>query len=184
LKANWFGLISAILIFASLFLPYLSFTVYEIVGEYPNLGQDYSLNAGLSMNYFGFVGNANGITHISLFPYWFNWVFCATLLIAGLIALKGSFTKRTVGPRLMLFAGVLAIICSPLFYVALITTLSSLGLLSNSTLFTIFSPSDFGLNIINIDKFHSRISQGFSWLPIIAGVLAIVSTKFFKAKNP
>jgi hypothetical protein len=181
LKANWVGTVAAALTFASLLLPLLSISLYQLVGTFPNLTRDYSLNAGLSIFYFGIVGHANGVTQILLFPYWFNWFFCAILIIAGSLALKGSLAKRTTGRKLMALAGVLAMICSPLFYFAFVSTLLSQPFTSNNALFFFFTPSSFRLSDTVASSFHTRIvNPSFYWLPVISGILAIISLKVFK----
>ncbi len=182
MRANWLGLISSVLILGSLFLPWLSATFYQIEGTFPSFRQDFSLNAGLSVHYFGIVAFANGITQLLLFPYWFNWVFCMVLLSAGLIAIKASFADRPMR-RLMVLAGVLAIICSPLFYLAFASTLLSSPLRSSSLLFNIFSPGDFGLTTTDMPSLHTKSSLNFYWLSVAAGILAIVSTKWMPRRE-
>ncbi len=181
MRVNWCGLISALLMLASLLLPWLSATFYQLVGTLPTVKPDYSLHAGLSINYFGIIGSANGVTKTLFFPYWFNWLFSALLIAAGLIALKGSFATRTAGRRLMTFAAIFAIICSPLFYFAFTSRLFSMPITSNNMLFAFFGPSDFGLDNTYLNSFHSKIDNlSFYWLPVAAGILAILSRKFFK----
>ncbi|MCW4009584.1 MAG: hypothetical protein NWF05_03060 [Candidatus Bathyarchaeota archaeon] len=72
MRVNWVGLISAVLIFASLFLPWYSATYYQLEGAFPNFEKDYSVNAGFSITFFGVSGYANGITQTLFFPYWFS----------------------------------------------------------------------------------------------------------------
>lgn len=177
---NWCGLVSALLIFVSLFLPWLSATFYQLVGAFPNVTRDYSLHAGLSINYFGIIGYANAITRVLLFPYWFNWFFSGILFIAGLLAVRGSLAKRTTGRKLMVLAAILAIVCSPMFYLAFTLTVLSQPLTSNNMLFTFFTPSNFGPSTMDVSSLHTRIENlSFYWLPVVAGILAIVSRKFF-----
>lgn len=184
LKANHYGLLSAALIFASLLLPWLSATFYQLEGTFPNIKQDFSLNAGLTTHYFGFIGYANGITQLQLFPYWFNLVFTAVLAFAGLLALKGSLSKRATGRKLMVLAGVLAIICCPLFYVAFVLNMFSQPFTSDTFLFNVFAPESFGLNASELGRLHTKTGLSFYWLPIVAGALAIISIKTFKKDDP
>jgi hypothetical protein len=160
----------------------MSATLYQIDGTLPNIKQDYSLNAGLSINYFGYIGSANGVTHTLLFPYWFNWLFTLMLLAAGLLALKGSFSDAKTGRRLMIAAGAVAIVCSPLFYALFASNLLSLPLHSSNMLFNIFPAGDFGLNGADLNL-HTQTGSSFFWLPIVAGVLAVSASRFFMAKN-
>lgn len=181
MRVNWVGLISACLIFTCLFLPWLSAVFYQVDGTPPNVKQDFSLNAGLSINYFGYIGTANGVTQTLLFPYWFNWLFTLMLLAAGMLALKGSFSNIQTGRRLMILAGALAIVCSPLFYALFASTIVSLPLNSSNMLFNVFSPSDFGLNTdLNL---HTKTGTSFFWLPVVAGILAVSARWFFNDKK-
>ncbi len=183
MKTNWLALFSAVLIFASLLLPWISATFYQLNGSFPNYAKDFSLNAGVSIHYFGFIGYANGITQTMLFPYWFNWVCTAMLLVAGLVVARASFSNTKTSRRLLVLAGVLAILCSPLYYVTFMTTMLNLPIQSNNMLFNIFSPNDFALSNV-IDNLHTQTGLSLYWLSAASGVLAIVSTKIFKGKEP
>jgi hypothetical protein len=184
LKLNWISLISAILIFLNIGLPYLSASFYILtVDANAPLGfyLDFSHHISLSIYYFGFVASANGITKVQVFPFWFNWLCFALILAAGTAALKASFTQGKTGKRLMALAGVLSIICSPLFFLGLdITAMTSL--LPNNGPLLWFSPSSFGLTQTEVSNLHSQNGFPFFWLLPIVGIWAFLSTKV-KIKN-
>jgi hypothetical protein len=177
-KLTWISLISAILIFLNIGLPYFSESFYILtvnanapLGFYP----DFSHHISLSIYYFGFVASANGITKIQVFPYWFNWLCFALILAAGTAALKASFTQGKTGKKLMTLAGVLSIICSPLFILGFVFTMASS--LPNNTSPLWFSPSSFGLTQAEVSNLHSQNGFPFFWLLVIVGIWALLSTK-------
>jgi hypothetical protein len=177
MKANLTCLLPAIPMFLGLGLPFLSESFYKIVSTFPNLRFDDSLHISFSVYFFGFVGSANGVTRVEVFPYFFNIVFFVLLLISGLIGVLESLVPSKNSKKLMILAGILAIACSPLFFVALGLTLTSMSLTEITNLGGVFSPRVFGLSGDAFSQLHSHDGIGFFWLPPLAGVFAVLSTK-------
>jgi hypothetical protein len=177
-KLTWISLISAILIFLNIGLPYFSesFYILTVDANAPlHFHLDFSHHISLSIYYFGFVASANGITKVQVFPYWFNWSCLAMILVAGTAALRASFADGKTGKRLMTLAGALSIICSPLFFLGLITAVTSS--LSNNTPLLWFSPSSLGLTQAQVSNLHAQNGFPFFWLLPLVGIWALLSTK-------
>ena len=177
LRANWIGLISSILMFISLALPWASFSYYKLAGTFPYFQKDYSLHIGLSIYSYGLVGSANGVTRFEAFPNLSYIIFFVPLLVAGLIGVCGSLIFSKKGKRLLVLAGILAIISLPLFYVGLEIAVLSLPPNEFYTFGAFPSPSAFGLTGTAFENLHSDNGIGFLWLPLIAGIISIISTK-------
>ena len=156
-KLNWISLISAILIFLNIGLPYLSasFYILTVDANAPSgFYLDFSHHISLSIYYFGFVASANGITKVRVFPYWFNWLCFALILVAGTAAIGASFAQVKTRKRLMTVAGFLSIICSPLFLLGFVSGMASSP--PNNTSLVWFSPSSFGLTQTEASNLHSQ----------------------------
>jgi hypothetical protein len=177
-KLNWISLISAILIFLNIGLPYLSasFYILTVDANAPSgFYLDFSHHISLSIYYFGFVASANGITKVQVFPYWFNWLCFALILVAGTAAIGASFAQVQTRKRLMALAGVLGIICSPLFLLGFFSAMTSSP--PNNTSLLWFSPSSLGLTQTEVSNLHSQNGFPFFWLLPVVGIWALLSTK-------
>ena len=178
MKLNWISLISAVLIFLNIGLPCFSesFYILTVNANAPSgFYLDFSHHISLSIYYFGFVASANGITKAQVFSNWFNWLCFTLILAAGTAALKASLSQRQTRKRLMTLAGVLSIICSPLFFLGFISTMTSSP--PNNTSLLWFSPSSFGLTQTQASNLHAQNGFPFFWLLPFVGIWALLSTK-------
>jgi hypothetical protein len=162
--------------FLNIGLPCFSESFYILTVSAPlHFYLDFSHHISLSIYYFGFAASANGITKVQVFPYWFNWLCFALILVAGTAAIKASFAQGQTRKRLMTLAGVLSIICSPLFILGFVFTMASSP--PNNTPLPWFSPSSFGLTQAEVSNLHAQNGFPFFWLLPVVGIWALLSTK-------
>jgi hypothetical protein len=177
MRVNMLSIVASILIFLSLALPWFSTTFDLNVGNILGLPIG-TVHIGLSIYFFGFIGTTNGVPQVVTFPFAANSIIFTVLLIAGIITVLGSLISS--GERrmwIMLLAGTLAIVCTPLFYLALVSALSTTSLPgTQGSGGGYFVPQ----NLLSGDVFggfNVQTGPSFFWLPIVAGVLAIISIK-------
>jgi hypothetical protein len=177
MRVNMLGIIASILIFLSLALPWFSSAFDVNLGTFA-VFQIGTLHIGLSIYFFGFIGTNNGVASIVTFPYLSNIVFFILLLVSGLIAGVASLTFGKRSKWLMLIAGTMAIICTPLFFLALQSTLGSMYLPGTQSSITggILLPGNL-LGGEGIGGTQVQVGPSFFWLPILAGILAFISIK-------
>jgi hypothetical protein len=171
------GIIASILIFLSLALPWFSSTFDVNLGTFAGF-QFGTVHVGLSIYFFGFIGTSNGVASVEAFPYFSNVVFFTLLLVAGLIGVVASLTFGERSKWLMVLAGTLAIICTPLFFVALESTLASMYLpgTQSSSGGGVLMPGNL-LGGDGLSGTQVQAGPSFFWLPILAGILAFISIK-------
>ena len=177
MRINMLGIVASILIFLSLALPWFSSSFDLNLGTIAGFPIG-TVHFSLSIYFFGFIGTNNGVASVEAFPYAFNIIFFIVLLVAGLIEVLASLTFGERGKWLMVFAGTLALISTPLFYVALGSTLSNMFLPGTQASASggILTPGNLlGGDVLTGTQVQTGAS--FFWLPILAGVLALVSIK-------
>jgi len=111
LKLNFIGLISAILAFISIILPWYSI---------------FSISTTFNLNLLDFANNfaniaqlVGGIPGGLTFQTWFIWVALALIIIGGLLGLLVSFIIRGKGKSLIAVAGILVLLSPIIFAVGL-----------------------------------------------------------------
>jgi hypothetical protein len=177
MRKNWVALLSAGLFFVSLLLPWLSVSFYTLTGAFPNFQQDFSNQISVSLYFWGFTGAANGVNQTQILPYWFNWATTAMILAAGVLAIKGGLASGKTAKRLLILSGVIALACSPIFYLGLGATIVQTPIPQEKAIAGLFSPASFGLTPEDVSGLHSQYALSFYWLPVLAGILAIMSSK-------
>jgi len=147
LKLNVLGLISAIIAFISIFLPWYSFT-YIVTFNFNLL--DFANLAGLLA----------GVPGTEALQTWFIWVALALLVIGGLLGLLASFIIGGKGKSLLAVGGILVLL-SPIIFAG---GLASIG-------FPLFG--SISADLVSISFF---ISFGF-FLAFVAAILMLISTR-------
>lgn len=176
MRFNMLGLVSVIMIFLSLALPWFSSSFDLNVGTIVGIPIG-TIHVGLSIYFFGFIGTTNGSPAVEAFPLVSNVVFFTLMLVAGLIGILGSLALGERGKWLMVLTGTLALICTPLFYVALGSTMTSMNLPGTQSTGGIPMPQNLlGGNVFNGS--NVQVGPSFFWLPIVAGIVAFISIKF------
>jgi hypothetical protein len=174
------GLLSAFLIFLSLALPWFSTTFDLNIGNILGFPINATFHIGLSIYFFGFIGTTNGVPSVEAFPLWSNGLFFTLLLVGGIIAIYGSLIAGEKHKWVMVLGGTLALVCTPLYYVALVSSLSSAylpGTQGTGGVGGISMPQ----NLLNGSVFggtNVQVGPSFFWLPIVAAVVAFISAKY------
>jgi hypothetical protein len=173
------GLLSALLIFLSLALPWFSSTFDLNIGNILGYPINTTLHIGLSIYFFGFIGTTNGVASVEAFPLWSNGLFFSLLLAAGLIAIFGSLIAGEKHKWTMVLSGTLALVCTPLYYVALVSSLSSANLPGTGG--TGGGGISMPQNLLSGSVFggtNVQVGPSFFWLPIVAAIVALISAKY------
>jgi len=108
LKPNFIGLISAILAFVTIILPWYSVSVYVIT-------VNFSLWDFASMGLGGLLGTA-------AVQAWFIWVALALVIVGGLLGLIGGFSIGKKGKTLLTLAGILLLLSPIIFAVGVVAS--------------------------------------------------------------
>jgi len=155
LKANYIGILGAVIAFVSLVLPWWSMTLSSSV-----VGASFSFDANLYLYQL-----ANSVADFSLANSWYAWAALALVLIGAILALAGSLMEK--GRMLLAGGGVLEIVAMVIFAVGLMTDLSGIAEFVGIGLFS--NISVFGANV------STYLSYGF-WLALVAAIMMFAAS--------
>lgn len=157
---NYFGIVGAILAFASLTMPW-----WNITAIIPIMGLGNSTAIDFPLYLYSTSANiiVNPSTQVMSLDLWFCWVTLSLVASAGILAIVGSIVIGK-GNRILLVGGVVGLLSIVIFVIGLQTELSALG--SGLDLFTMAS-GPWGM-------LTAYLSYGF-WGALVAAVTMLVA---------
>lgn len=115
-----------------------------------------------------------GISQTVTIDLWFCWVALALIVIAGVAGIAGSAVVGDNGKRILLIAGILALLSIVIFAVGLQNELLKTPPVSGFPSVGLFSSGSFIFMGEMSMQYSSYLTIGF-WLALIAAVMAFVA---------
>jgi hypothetical protein len=172
LKINYIGVIAGILAFLSLAFPWwvmsMSATALEI-----------TISGEISMFLYQTTSSVMGMSQTVMMDLWFCWVALALIVMSGVAGIAGSVLIGEKGKRILLIAGILALLSIIIFAVGLQNELAKAPPVSGFPSVGLFSSGSFNYMEGISMQYLSYLTIGF-WLALVAAIMALVSL----AKHP
>jgi hypothetical protein len=162
MKINYFGVVAAVLAFASLVLSWYTVTM-TAVGA--------SIKMDFTVYLYQIQGTVNGVSATAFPNIWFVWGALALMVITAVGCLAGSVLAGRKGQLLLLMAGILALLAMVAFGGGLLNSNYANEDLEPASAMGLFPANAFGITVDNAMQYGYNfvwsLSYGF-WLAAVA----------------
>jgi hypothetical protein len=166
LKANYIGIIGAIIAFISLALPWWTMSM-SATAE----GTSYSVD--VSVYPYQATATALGVSQSVAISIWYGSVALALVIISGVLGIVGSVTA--LGKKLLIGGGVLALLAIIIFAAGLQNELSATAVIPDVPVVGLFSSGSY--NFLGISMNYSTyLSFGF-WIALVSAIIMFAAIK-------
>jgi len=166
LKANYIGIVAAIIAFVSLALPWWTMTMSaEVMGM--------KVSADVSVYPSQATASAMGVSQSVVMELWFCWAALALIITAGVTAIVGSLIIGKTGKMILMVAGILTLLSIIIFALGLQAELSKGVPVIGFPKAGLFSSGSWSFGEVSMD-YSSYLSFGF-WLALVAAIIAFIS---------
>jgi len=166
LKINYIGIVTAIIAFISLALPWWTMTMSaEAMGI--------KVSADVSIYPSQATASAMGVSQSVAMELWFGWATLALIIIAGVAAIVGSLIIGKTGKMILMVVGILTLLSIMIFALGLQGELSKGVPVIGFPEVGLFSSGSWSFMGVSMD-YSSYLSFGF-WLALVAAIIAFIS---------
>ena len=178
MKINYIGIVAGIIAFISLALPWWTMTMSAEVIEI-EMSADvsvYTYDARASAKVMGVKASESIVDGFSI---WYGYAALALIVIAGVAGIVGSLIVGKNGKKILVVAGILALLSIIIFAAGLQGELSKLTEAAEETILGLpevglFSSGSFSAPGVGEMSYSTYLTFGF-WLALIAAILAFIS---------
>ena len=178
LRINYFGILAAVLAFASLGFPWFFVTATSY---------DQSIHMSYTAYLYQIQGSVNGIPATAFPNIWFVMSALVLIIVTAVCCLAGSFQVGRRGQLLLLAAGIVALLSIVVFGAGLLNSDYANSSLEPGAIMNLFPSGTFGQTTVDVAmqngyNFSWYLSIGF-WLAIGVAIMAFVGTVAPSLKN-
>lgn len=166
MKVNYIGIVTGIVAFISLVLPW--WTMSASAGF-----EGITMSADVSIYPHQATASAMGMSATVAMDLWFGQAALALIIIAGIAAIVGSLIIGKTGKMVLIVAGILALLSIIIFAAGLQVELSKAPPVSFFPEVGLFSSGSWGYFGASFE-YSTYLSFGF-WLALIAAIIAFIS---------